>query len=225
MTITTTATGVGTVPVAARTGRLLGCAAVAGPLFVVTFAVQALTREGFEIAQHPLSVLSLGEHGWIQVANFLTTGVLFVAGAVGLRRAMAGARGSRWAPRLIGTFGAALILAGLFAADPVDGYPVGTTAPADPSWHSIVHSLAPAIAFLALSAACFVFARYFAQRADRRRAIISVAVGLAMFAPDALLGTDGFLVAVAVAIAVGWTWASYVALHLARGPQSTEQGR
>lgn len=198
------------------TKRLLTAAATAGPLFVAVSAAQALARDGFDLTRHPLSLLSLGDHGWIQVANFLLAGVLFVAGSVGLRRAMAGAPGGRWAPRLIGAFGVCLIIGGAFPADPADGFPPGTTAPAHPSWHAMVHAMAPATAFLLLALACFVFARFFARRGDRTRAAASVVVGLALFAPDAFLASDGFFVALAVAVVIGWTWASDVAFHLAR---------
>jgi hypothetical protein len=58
------------------TRTLLGAGVVAGPLFVITVAVQALTRDGFDLRRHPLSMLALGEHGWIQVINFIAAGVL-----------------------------------------------------------------------------------------------------------------------------------------------------
>jgi hypothetical protein len=58
---------------------------VAGPLFLVVWALQAFTRDGFDPGRHPLSLLSLGDLGWIQIANFVATGALFVACAVGLR--------------------------------------------------------------------------------------------------------------------------------------------
>jgi hypothetical protein len=203
----------------AATGWMLGCGAAAGPLFIVVVGAQMLTRDGFDITQHPLSLLSLGTLGGIQIANFMIAGVLYVIGAIGLRRAMGRARGSRWAPRLLGAFGVCLVVGGLFVADPVDGFPTAATvAPASPSWHSIVHGIAPAFGFLALIAACFVLARFFAQRRDRVRAIVSIVVGLALFVPDAFMGRPGFTVALAAAAALGWSWASYVALHLSRHP-------
>jgi Protein of unknown function (DUF998) len=199
------------------TRRMLGCGAVAGPLFVVVAGAQMLTRDGFDVTQHPLSLLSLGTLGGIQIANFVVSGVLYIIGAAGMRRAMGRARGSRWTPRLIGAFGVCLVVGGLFVADPVDGFPTAATvAPASPSWHSIVHGIAPAFGFLALIVSCFVLARFFAQRRDRVRAIASAAVGLALFAPDAFMGRPGFTVALAAAAAVGWSWASYVAFHLSR---------
>src|SRR5215831_7565091 len=68
------------------TRMLLACGIVAGPLFTVVGLTQALTRPGFDITRHALSLLSNGELGWIQVCNFLLTGLLFVACAVGMRQ-------------------------------------------------------------------------------------------------------------------------------------------
>ncbi len=68
------------------TRTLLGAGVVAGPLFVGVAAVQAFTRTGFDLRRHPLSMLSLGEYGWIQVTNFIVAGVLSLLFAVGVAR-------------------------------------------------------------------------------------------------------------------------------------------
>jgi hypothetical protein len=69
-----------------QTTRLLACGIVAGPLFLAVVLVQAVTRQGFDLGRHPISLLSLGELGWIQIANFVVAGSLMVACAVGMRR-------------------------------------------------------------------------------------------------------------------------------------------
>ena len=56
------------------TTRLLACGAAAEPLFVVAVLVQDGTRAGLDPAQQPLSLLSLGDLGWIQVTTFALTG-------------------------------------------------------------------------------------------------------------------------------------------------------
>ena len=76
------------------TRRLLGCGVVAGPLFLAVWAVQAFAREGFDPTRHPASLLALGDLGWIQIANFVITGALFVACAARpASRSAPGARG------------------------------------------------------------------------------------------------------------------------------------
>jgi hypothetical protein len=111
-----------------ETARLLAAGVVAGTLFLDVWALQAFTRDGSDSTRHPLSLLSLGALGWIQIANFVVTGWLFVACVVGLRRVLHAARGGTWGPRLVGTFGAGLILAGLFFTDAGAGFPVGAPA-------------------------------------------------------------------------------------------------
>ena len=64
-----------TVPPATRTTRgtamLLAAGVVAGPLFLTVWLIQAITRDGFDPTYHPLSLLSLGGLGWIQIASFV----------------------------------------------------------------------------------------------------------------------------------------------------------
>ena len=44
------------------------------------------------LSPHPLSLLSLGDLGWIQIANFVVTGLLVTACAIGMRRVLHPAR-------------------------------------------------------------------------------------------------------------------------------------
>jgi hypothetical protein len=52
---------------------------------VVVFALGAV-RPGYNAWHTYVSMLSLGESGWMQVTNFLLTGALLIAFAVGLYR-------------------------------------------------------------------------------------------------------------------------------------------
>src|SRR5262249_60571641 len=78
--------------------------------------ILAFTREGFNIVRHPASLPALGEFGWIQIANFILSEVLFIALAIGLRRALTTGVGSRWLPILFGLVGVAMIIGGGFLA-------------------------------------------------------------------------------------------------------------
>jgi hypothetical protein len=83
---------------AARTKILLACGVVAGPVFLVVSLLQVLTREGFDITRHALSFPSIGDWGWIQITNFIVTGLLFVTCAMGMRRTLQDGRARTWAP-------------------------------------------------------------------------------------------------------------------------------
>jgi hypothetical membrane protein len=214
------------------TRPLLTAGLIAGPLYVVVVTAQMLTRDGFDITRHPASVLSNGEHGWIQIATFLITGALYVAFSVGLRRAVqpATAPGGTWGPRLIGLLGTGLIAAGLFSADPVDGFPIGTPTgpPTTISGPGLAHFFAGMIAFLALIAACFVFARRAAAVGDRGWATVSTTTGAFFLAAWVSLfvvpgsGTANVILAVAIGCAMLWT--SLLAARQARSATTAKGG-
>jgi len=200
------------------TRALLACGLVAGPLYVVVALLQVLFRDGFDLSRQPLSMLSLGDLGWIQITNFVVGGLLAVGFAVGLRRALGGGRGGTWGPRLLGGYGLGLLAGGVFVPDPALGFPPGTPAgipdPATWSWHGLLHSFAPPLAFLALIVACFVFVRRFAGLRQRGWAAYSAATGVACLALSAWPGQDGLSVRLAVALLFGWAWVSALATRL-----------
>lgn len=195
--LTITATTATTCDPASRVTRsLLGYGIIAGPLYVAVSLAQVFTRDGFDPTRHAWSMLSNGDLGWIQIVNFLLSGLMTIAFAVGLRRSLRPATGSVWAPRLIGVYGVSLIAAGLLRADPAMGFPAGAPdGPAEVSWQGTGHFVAGAIGFSALIAACFVLARRFAADGLTGWARSSRAVGV--------LFAAGF---VAVAAGGGATW-------------------
>ncbi|GLV55405.1 hypothetical protein KDH_22490 [Dictyobacter sp. S3.2.2.5] len=75
------------------TKALLTCGVVAGPLFTIVGLIQAFTRPGFDLTRHALSLLENGDLGWLQITNFLFSGLLFIIGAAGMRRVLRGSRG------------------------------------------------------------------------------------------------------------------------------------
>lgn len=202
------------------TRALLACGVVAGPLYVVLGLIQMLIRDGFDIRRHALSLLSNGELGWIQISNFLLTGLLLIAGAAGMRRVLRGSQGGRWGPTLISVYGLGLIGAGLFRADPALGFPPGLPADAygTVSWHGMLHFVSGGIGFLALIAACFVFARRFAAIKQRGWASYSVVTGVLFFAAFFGIASGskgaGVSVAFAVAVVLGWAWISAMMARL-----------
>lgn len=201
---------------ARRTRILLGSGAAAGPTFIAVALIQAATRSGFDAVKHPLSLLSLGELGWIQITNFVLAGLLFFAAAVGLRRALSPGPASVWGPRLIGAFGVALIGGGAFVADPGLGFPPGTPEgiPDEMSWHGIAHSAAPVVGFLALSLACFVFARRSLRFGERRWAVWSIVTGVSIQVLGAMSNMSLNFIPLWAAMVLGFGWASAQAARL-----------
>lgn len=209
----------------ATTKALLAGGAVAGPLFIVVGLLQVFTRDGFDLRRHPLSLLSNGDLGWVQIANFVVAGILFAASAVGMRRVLHPGPGGTWGPLLVGLVGVGMIAAGVLVADPADGFPPGTP-PGRPdalSWHGGLHFLVAAVAYLALIAACLVFARRFSALGQRGWARYSVATGVAFLAAWLALFVwpeqDVVNLTYAVAALHGHAWVSLMAARLLADPR------
>ena len=220
-TSTSRAAGANCDPASAVTRSLLGYGVIAGPLYVAVALAQALTREGFDLTRHQWSMLANGGPGWIQIANFVITGLMVTAFAIGMRRGMVGGPGARWAPRLIAVYGASLIAAGIFRADPALGFPAGTPdGPGSVSWHGLLHFAAGGVGFTALAAACIVMARRFGAAGSRGWAVFSMVTGVVFLTGFAMIassvGSPTATLLFTGAVLLVWTWISAVALHLYR---------
>ncbi|WP_328650818.1 DUF998 domain-containing protein [Micromonospora sp. NBC_00330] len=187
---------------------LLAGGVIAGPLFVLAAAAQVLTRDGFDLSRQPLSLLALGDLGWIQIANFVLTGLLALAGAVGLRRALRGEPGGTWGPALIAVHGLGLIIGGVLVSDPSMGWPAGAPegTPDTVSWHAVGHGIGAALAFGSLPIACLVFARAGWRAGQRGWAAFSVGSALAVVAILAWPDQDTLSVRMALACVVVFAW-------------------
>ncbi len=203
------------------TRSLLGWGVVAGPFYVVVSLAQAVTREGFELTRHQWSLLENGDLGWLQVTNFVLTGLMLLAFAVGLRRALAGERRGRSASVLTGVFGACLVAAGVLRADPALGFPVGTPeGVGSVTAHGIGHFAAAGVGFVSIGAACFVLARRFSREGGRGLAVFSRITGVVFLGGFLCVASGAGSVAANLlftgAVVLVFAWISVVAVHLYR---------
>jgi hypothetical protein len=205
---------------AAITRSLLGYGVLAGPFYLAVGLVQAFVRDGFDLARHPLSLLANGPGGWVQTVNFALTGLMVLAAAVGFARVL-GPK-SRAASWFLGGFGASMIVAAFFPADPVDGFPIGTPEgyPASISTTGMVHFVAGALGFTFLAVSCF-----FAARALRRRDVpalarlsffCGVAVLLGFFGGPVLQSSVAATLGIWFSVLVGWAGLIVVSIYLYR---------
>jgi hypothetical protein len=196
---------------------LVTAGVVAGPLFVLVGLVQVLTREGFDLTRHPLSLLALGDLGWIQIANFIVAGVLMLAFALGARRSLGDGPGRVWAPVLFGLYGVGLVLGGAFTADPALGFPIGTPDGYPTEWtlHGGVHAFAAPLAFLALVAVTWVVARRLAWEGHRAAATWSRVIGVACLLLCLPFG-PAMSVRLFVGVALGFAWITAYGISLLR---------
>jgi hypothetical protein len=207
-----------------QTKRLLTCGVIAGPLFVITFLIEGVTRADYNPLRHPVSSLALGEFGWIQSANFIVAGLLMLAFSLGLWLTLRTQRDSIWGPLLVAIWGIGLLGAGIFITDPVSGYPLGTPdLILTPTTSGALHDQLSLLGFGALTAACFVFGYRFTKMGERGWAFYSVMTAIlfpigivlasAAFSQNASLVVFGGLIQ-RITITVGWTWLTLLALHL-----------
>ncbi len=205
---------------AAVTRSLLGYGVLAGPFYLAVGLGQALVRDGFDLARHPLSVLANGPGGWVQTANFVITGLMVIAAAVGIARVPGPrARAVSW---FLGAFGASMLVAAVFRADPVDGFPPGTPEgfPTSISGSGMVHFVAGALGFVSLAVSCLLAARAMARRNERSLSRLSLASGIVVllgFFGGPLLGSRGSpVLGIWIAVVAGWMWLAVLSLRLYR---------
>lgn len=203
-------------------GRWLLLGGVVGPIAFVGLALaQGAVRPGYDPNRQFVSLLSLGEGGWLQIANFVVCGLLLAAFAIGLHRAWSAGPGSRWVPRLVFVVGIALIVSGMFVTDPAQGYPAGAPAglPTSVSWHAGLHYLGALVVFVGLPASMVIAARR-EPVATRGWSAYSLAAGAVMIggwlATFVLAGPDGTLANAGlvqrIAVIAGFQWLVAVAL-------------
>jgi hypothetical membrane protein len=206
-------------PESTKSVRLLVCGVVAGSLFLATWLIQALTRDGFDPTYHPISLLSLGSLGWVQILNFVVTGALFVACAGGMRRALRPGRGSTWGPRLLGANGVGLIVAGVFLTDAGAGFPPGVPAgaPERISWHGLLHEVGFIVASVSWLVLCVVLLRRFA--ADKRRGwvVASIVAPLAVLVVEGWPDVDTLALRLVIGSAISFGFVAALTAWLARG--------
>ncbi len=203
---------------APSTRWLLRCGVVVGPFYLAVGLAQAFVREGFDFSRHPLSVLENGRGGWIQIANLALSGLMVIAAAAGFRRVLGDkARALSW---FLGAYGAGMIAAAVFRADPMDGFPVGTPVgpPTSISTSGLLHFAAGGIGFLCLAVSCFLAARAMSRLNARAPARLSFWSGLIVavgFFGSVAIPNSSPVLGIWIAVVVGWAWLSILSRRLA----------
>jgi hypothetical protein len=197
------------------TCSLLGCGAVAGPIFLGTAVAEGAVRADYHPLRHPVSSLALGSRGGVQAANFAVTGLLMLAGTLGLSRAEWAAR-TRTGPVLLAAAGVGMLGSAAFVTDPVSGYPPGTPDQlTERTTPGLLHDLFGVPTFLGLPTAEAVYAAAFWRGGRRGWAMYSAGSSVAMLATfmlasaafaqtPALVRFGGLLQRIAVGSGFGW---------------------
>jgi hypothetical membrane protein len=128
-----------------------------GPvLFFLVVLVEGAVRPGYDPVRGTISELSLGSRGWIQTANFLVFGILFIIFARGLKASLNDSPAARTGRTLLTVIGAGVLGCGVFRAEP---WPPSSMSPA-----GLAHLVcAMVLVFALLPVATGVMMRAFAR--------------------------------------------------------------
>ena len=84
-----------------------------GPLFTLVYIMESATRANYNRLRHPVSSLELGDFAARSSQNFLVAGLLTLALAIGVRRALRRLGGSMWGSLLVTACAIGLLGAGI----------------------------------------------------------------------------------------------------------------
>lgn len=164
--------------------------------------VLALTRPGFDLGRDALSILLIGELGWLQALNLVLSGLMVVVAAIGLSRAP---EWSKLAAVLVGIYGLGLVLSA-FAAPDRPGSGEGSIG-------GILHLAFGGIGFLALGVVAILAASWFRRTGRGSGARWSLVAGIvvlaAFIAGGALSGGGAGVALLWIAVVVGWAWLAF----------------
>jgi hypothetical protein len=198
--------------------------AIAGPVFTVAWILEGATRANYDPLRQPISSLSNGNPGWTQTANFMVTGLLTLAFALGLWLRLSTHGDSKWGPLLIGIIAIGLLGAGVFVADPMNGFPRGTPdVPLKNSVTGRLHLLFSFFVFLGWPIACLAFNRLFTRRGLHSWANYSALTGIAFLVMflvtiEGFAQVDGWMnhagLFQRLTLTIGWAWLTLLAVHM-----------
>ena len=136
-----------------RLVRPLALCGVTGPvLMLVLWTLASLMRPGYNQLNQYGSELGTGPNAIIMNANFVVTGLLITAFAVGLFRNIKGGRWPGIGSTLLGIFGVAEATGGFFPCDP--SCPIAAQ-----SLSQLAHNVDAVVAFVALAFAPLLVSR------------------------------------------------------------------
>ena len=128
---------------------------IAPILFVSVFMLEGWLRPGYQPLSTFVSALSLGPRGWIQMANFMVFGGLFLVFTRAVAAEFETGKASRGGLILLTIIATCYLLSGPFVMDPT-GTPLSQA-----TVHGTLHGIFGAIVFTLMPISCFVYFRRF----------------------------------------------------------------
>lgn len=196
------------------------CGFIAPVIFIASFFIQGIYKPGYSSLRHPVSSLSLGENGWVQVLTFLITGLLILCFTIQIQRALK----DKVVSVLFLLVGIGLIASGIFSTDPLFGYPAEQPVLAKEfTVQGKLHSVSALLVFFGIPALCFRLRNFFKTGNRPKWKLYSVFTGTSMlilfFLATLALNDFPGLKQIAgllqrFCIITGFVWISFLADHL-----------
>ncbi|MFU8853606.1 DUF998 domain-containing protein [Micromonospora sp. SL1-18] len=195
----------------AVTRSMLGWGVVAGPFYLLFGLTLAVTRPGFDLTRDALSLLLIGDLGWLQWLNLVLSGLMSIVAAIGLLRTP---EWSRTAGVLVAVYGACLVLSAIFPPDATESFPPGagggefTTA-------GILHFVFGGVAFVSVGIAAIIAGSWLNRRQSRGTTwsrIAGVVIIVAFLAGGALSAFPGGVGLIWITVLVTWAWLAMISI-------------
>ena len=129
---------------------------------------------------------------------------------------------------MIAAYGVSLVGAGIFRADPAQGFPTGSPETPPISWHGTLHLVIGGAGFACLIAACFVLANRFSRDARPGLARLSLVTGVVFLAGFAGIASGSHgptTLAFVAAVGLVWAWLATVCIHFYRALADAASGK
>ena len=167
-----------------RSSALAGMAAPI--LFIAIFSLEGWLRPGYNANRMFVSELSLGTRGWVQITNFVLTGLLVMLFAYGAHLQFSQRRRPWAGALLLGIIGFSLTASGPFRTDPSALFNQVST-------HGLIHGLFGAVVFSLAPVSCFIsFNRFRQDSAWRPLARLALLAGTVLITAVVLLKLSQF---------------------------------
>lgn len=205
------------VQMATRDGRpaargLVNAGSMAAPILLLVWLAQAIWRPGYDLSRHPMSLLALGDGGWVQTANFVVTGLLVLALARGFRLLYQQGIGRGAIPVLVAIIGVGLIASGMFPTDAGAGFPLGAPAGMpELTTIGILHEIAHAAVMASYTVVSVMLFLRFSRERDWAMLTCTTCVFIAVVAVAVVPHVESFPIRMVIAGAIPLVYLAVVA--------------
>ncbi|MQA95414.1 MAG: DUF998 domain-containing protein [Streptosporangiales bacterium] len=190
---------------------MLGWGVVAGPFYLIFGVILALTRPGFDLTRDALSLLLIGDLGWLQWLNLVLSGLMTIVAAIGLVRTP---EWSHTAAALVGVYGACLVLSAIFPPDATESFPPGAGG-GEFTTQGILHFVFGGVGFVSVGIAAIISGSWLSRRRTRGAMwprVAGVVIIVAFIAGGALSAFPGGVGLIWITVLATWAWLAIISI-------------